>query len=129
MNEQQFHLESISAILCVNDIKASIQFYEEMLGFTPAEWGDDNFTSINRDHTGIYLCRNGQGNPGTWIWIGFGGDIFALYDRLKEKGAKIVLPPTNYPWAYEMHIKDPDGHILRLGTDPKKDEPFATANW
>jgi hypothetical protein len=57
-------------------------------------------------------------------WIGFDGDIFALYDELKSKGSMISLPPTNFSWALEMQIEDPDGHILRFGTDPNYDEPF-----
>jgi len=24
----------------------------------------------------------------------------------------------------EMQIEDPDGHVLRLGTDPNENEPF-----
>lgn len=90
-----------------------------------AEWGDDNFTSANRDNTCIYLCKGGQGQAGTWIWIGFDGDIKDLNDRLKSAGVTIKLRPTNFSWAYEMHIQDPDGHILRLGTDPNENEAYA----
>jgi hypothetical protein len=32
--------------------------------------------------------------------------------------------PTNYSWAYEMVVADPDGHALRIGSDPKDDVPF-----
>ncbi len=73
---------------------------------------------MRRDNGCIYLCRGGQGNPGTWIWVGFYGDMHELYTRLRDSGVTIRMPPTNYPWALEMHVEDPDGHILRLGTDP-----------
>jgi catechol 2,3-dioxygenase-like lactoylglutathione lyase family enzyme len=119
-----FRIENIAPILSVKDMNVSRKFYIDVLGFKEADWGNDDFTSINRDNTGIYLCKGGQGNPGTWIWIGFDGDIFALYDELKSKGSMIRLPPTNYSWALEMQIEDPDGHILRFGTDPNYDEPF-----
>ncbi len=117
-------IENIQPILKVKDMAISKAFYVDILGFTEAEWGDNVFTSVNRDNSGIYLCRGGQGNPGTWIWIGLDGDIFTLYNDLKTKKVKITLPPTNYSWAFEMHIEDPDGHILRLATEPKKNEPF-----
>lgn len=120
-----FRLENVTPILNVKDIQASLAFYVGILGFQNAEWGDDNFTSINRDNTGLYLCRGGQGVPGTWIWMGFDGDIFSLHQRLKSMGVKIKLPPTNFSWAYEMQVEDPDGHILRFGTDPSDKEPFA----
>jgi len=121
----QYKIENIAPILNVSDMKRSLSFYENILGFERAEWGDDNFTSINKDGTGIYLCKGGQGNPGTWIWIGFAGDIFELYEQLQSKKITIKLPPTNFSWAYEMQVEDPDGHILRFGTDPNEKEPFA----
>jgi len=118
-------LENVTPILNVKDIPTSLAFYVDILGFKNAEWGDDNFTSINRDNTGLYLCRGGQGVSGTWIWLGFDGDIFSFHQKLKSLRVKIKLPPTNFSWAYEMQVEDPDGHILRFGTDPSDKEPFA----
>jgi hypothetical protein len=86
--------------------------------------GDDNFTSISRDNTCIYLCKNGQGVPVTWIWMGFDGDIFSLYESLQSLGVRVRLPPTNFSWAHEIQVEDPDGHILRFGTDPNDKEPY-----
>jgi len=37
---------------------------------------------------------------------------------------KIRQAPTNYSWAMEMHVEDPDGHVLRFGTDPNPNESF-----
>ena len=120
-----FRIEHIDPILNVADISKSLAFYVDILGFTNAEWGDTHFTCIQRDHKSIYLCKDGQGMSGTWIWMGFDGDIFELYEKLLAKQVTIKLPPTNFSWAYEMHIQDPDGHILRFGTDPNDKEPFA----
>ena len=117
-NELGIRLENIHPILSVKDPNISRAFYINILGFKEADWGGDNFTSMSRDNCVIYLCRGEQGNPGTWIWIGFDGDIFSLHNELKEKGVKIRLPPINHPWAMEMQIEDPDGHVLRFGTDP-----------
>jgi len=116
-------IENIQPILSVTDMSISRSFYIELLGFKEADWGNDNFTSISRDNCGIYLCKGEQGNPGTWVWIGFDGDIFSLYDELTQKGVKIRQPPVNHPWAMEMYVEDPDGHVLRFGTDPVS-EPF-----
>jgi catechol 2,3-dioxygenase-like lactoylglutathione lyase family enzyme len=117
-------VENIAPILSVKDMTVSRNFYKNILGFEEADWGTNDFTSISRDKSGIYLCKGGQGNPGTWIWIGFDGDIFKLYDELKAKGVTIRQPPLNYSWALEMHVEDPDGHVLRFGTDPDYDKPF-----
>ncbi len=109
----------------MKDITVSRYFYVDLLGFEEEDWGDDNFTSIKRDSGSLYLCRGAQGNPGTWIWVGFDGDIFQLYEVLIAKGVKIKNPPRNFSWAFEMHVEDPDGHILRFGTDPDPEQPFA----
>jgi len=68
------------------------------------------------------LCEGEQGHPGTWVWIGV-GDADLLYQEYCAKGAKVRHPPTNYPWAYEMQILDPDGNVLRLGSEQKADQP------
>lgn len=120
-----FRVENITPVLNVRDIARSLSFYVDILGFKNADWGDDNFTSINRDNMGLYLCKEGQGSTGTWVWIGFDGDIFSLHQILTAKGVVIKLPPTNFSWAYEMQVEDPDGHVLRFGTDPNNNEPFA----
>src|SRR5262245_37795664 len=101
-NTLPFRMECINPILYVKDMAASLAFYVDLLGFNNAEWGDENFTSVNRNNTGIYLSKGGQGQPGTWVWMGFDGDIQALYKLLLTKGIKIKLPPTNFSWAYEM---------------------------
>ena len=51
-------------------------------------------------------------------------DVDQLYEEYKASGAIIRVPPRNYPWAFEMHVEDPDGHVLRFGSEPKSDRPF-----
>ena len=120
-----FRIENIAPILYVKDMSRSLAFYVDILGFKNAEWGNEDFTSVGQDNSGLYLCKGGQGKPGTWIWIGFDGDIFSLHQQFISKGVTIKLPPTNFSWAYEMQVEDPDGHILRFGTDPNDKETFA----
>lgn len=119
-----YRIENVTAILSVSDMNKSLSFYIGILGFKKADWGDDSFTCIYKDNSGLYLCKGGQGVSGTWIWVGFDGDIFTLHQKLKSDGVTIKLPPTNFSWAYEMQVEDPDGHILRFGTDPSEKEPF-----
>jgi len=95
-----FRLENVTPILKVKDMSISLSFYVDILGFKNAEWGDDNFTSVNRDNTGLYLCKGAQGASGTWVWISFDGNIFSLHQKLKSAGVNIKLPPTNFSWAY-----------------------------
>ena len=122
------NLEHADPILRVANMAVAVKYYVEVLGFRNADWGHDLFTFVNRDKAGIFLCQGNQGQPGTWVWIGV-DDVDALYEEYKASGAKIQLLPNNYPWAYEMHVEDPDGHVLRFGAAVKSNMPFAIANF
>jgi predicted enzyme related to lactoylglutathione lyase len=65
---------------------------------------------------GIYLCRGGQGQGRAWLWIGV-EDVEKLHEEYEARGVAIRMPPTNYPWALEMHVEDPDGNVIRFGSD------------
>jgi predicted enzyme related to lactoylglutathione lyase len=112
------HFEGSQPILRVEDMQRALRFYVDKLGFKNIFWGTDEFTSVNRDRAGIYLCRGDQGRGQAWIWIGV-GDVEKLQEEYKARGVAIRMPPTNYPWALEMHIEDPDGNVIRFGSDPK----------
>jgi len=121
-SNQDLHIENIVPILYVKDVRVSVEWYEKMLGLEEEDWGG-RFTSVGRDNWGMYLCEGAQGQPGTWIWIGV-SDVEPLYENLKAKGAKIVLPPTNFGHALEIRVEDPDGHVLRFGSGPRDDLPI-----
>jgi len=110
--------ENSQPILRVENMAASLRFYVDILGFKNAPWGSDDFTYIFRDEAGIDLCRGAQGRGGAWVWIGV-EDAEKLHEELKALGVSIRLPPTNYSWALEMQVEDPDGNVLRLGSEPK----------
>ena len=99
-------------------MEISIRFYTKVLGFEKAKWGGEDFTSVSRDRAAIYLCQRDQGRGGAWVWIGV-EDVEKLHEECKSRGATIRLPPTNYAWALEMQIEDPDGNVLRFGSEPK----------
>ena len=110
--------ECADPILSVADMARSLRYYLEVLGFANADWGGDDFTCVSRDNAAIYLSQGDQGQPGTWVWIGV-GDVDALHEEFKASGATILHPPENFGWAREMKVGDPDGHVLRFGSDPK----------
>jgi predicted enzyme related to lactoylglutathione lyase len=109
--------EAIAPILRVEDMSRARHFYVNMLGFQEAPWGTDDFTFMNSGNSGIYVCRGDQGRGGAWIWIGT-DNARLLHDELLSRGVKILMPPTNFPWAIEFHVEDPDGNTLRIGSDP-----------
>jgi catechol 2,3-dioxygenase-like lactoylglutathione lyase family enzyme len=110
--------ENSQPILRVEDMNASLRFYVDKLGFKNAGWGGDEFTSVNRDRAAIYLCRGDQGRGGAWIWIGV-EDAEKLHDELKAHAVAIRAPLTNHPWALEFQVEDPDGNVIRFGSEPR----------
>ena len=77
------HYEGSQPILRVENMEASLRFYVGVLGFTNAPWGNDDFTSVNRDRAGIYLCRGGQGRGGAWVWLGV-EDVAVIHEELNS---------------------------------------------
>src|SRR5215475_1570489 len=69
-SSERVKFEGSQPILRVEDMKRAVEFYVGKLGFAKAGWGGDDFTSVNRDGAGIYLCLRGQGLGKAWAWIG-----------------------------------------------------------
>ncbi|MGB9236386.1 MAG: glyoxalase superfamily protein [Terriglobales bacterium] len=119
--------EGVCPILRVNNAAESLRYYVQMLGFK-IDWQypegqSPYFASVSRGKCHIFLSEGDQGNPGAWVWIGV-GDADALWAEYRRTGAKLRHPPTNYSWAREMQVEDLDGNVLRLGSDPKGNEPI-----
>ena len=115
--------EGITPIFRVSNLQTSIDYYVGVLGFELDFRYGEGFASISRGRCGIFLAADDQGNLPTWAWVGV-SDAEALHDQWRAKGAKIRHPPTNYKWAYEMQVEDPDGNVLRFGSDQKEDQPI-----
>jgi predicted enzyme related to lactoylglutathione lyase len=113
--------EGNTPILPVEKLAASIDYYVRKLNFK-LEWQGPYFACVSRGKCSLFLAERDQGHPGTWVWIGV-EDADALLAEYRRSGAKIRHQPTNYPWAWEMQVEDLDGNVLRMGSEPKKDQP------
>lgn len=109
--------EKSNPILWSADIKRSLRYYVEVLGFSESwEWGGPvDFGGVVRDDVEILFCLNNQGNPGTWLAI-MVDDVDAYFTMIKARGAKILAEPVDREWFLrEMFVEDPDGHVIRFG--------------
>jgi catechol 2,3-dioxygenase-like lactoylglutathione lyase family enzyme len=110
-------------ILRVEDLDASLDYYTKSLGFK-MNWRAGNFASVGRDTCGLMLAEGEQGHAGTWLWVP-AADVEVLHAEWLGSGAMIRQGPTNFPWgSLEIQVTDPDGHVLRFGSDGKKDMPY-----
>lgn len=117
MHPDRVRFECSQPILRVEDLQAALKFYVDALGFRKAEWGTEDFTSVSRDSAAIYLCQGGQGRGGAWIWMGV-EDAQKLYEELIARGVTIPEEPVNYSFALEFRVEDPDGNVIRFGSEP-----------
>jgi uncharacterized glyoxalase superfamily protein PhnB len=109
-------VENTIPILRVANLAASAEYYAKVLGFTE-QWRTGDTAGMARDGHGIYLTDADQGQLGSWVWVGV-EDLDALYQEVTASGATIIMELTDFPWAREFRIQDPDGNVLRLGGEP-----------
>ena len=117
-------LRTVAACFPVADISATIQWYEEQLGFSGDPFPDREpyvFAILRRDDVEIFLQRiDDYEKPdlydrragGVWdAYISVEG-IQDLYESVPAE-ATIVQPLRQQPYGnWEFEVKDPNGYIL-----------------
>lgn len=126
-SEQQPNLiECLYPILDVTSLQTSLSYYVNVLGFRE-DWSTGTLAQVSREGFGIMLNERTSAHPQEiWpqeIWIGV-ERLEPFYEEFVGNGAQIAQEPANHPWAYDMKVQDPDGHLLWIGAGPKSDEPF-----
>lgn len=120
-------IECTIPILPVSCLPEAIAFYTGSLGFK-LDWGGHEgsiIASVSRDGCALMLSETGPGSPRTWVWIGLEDD--SLFHEFRQAKVKVRQEPRNFSWAYEMKFEDPDGNVLWLGTEPRRDQPMEDA--
>jgi predicted enzyme related to lactoylglutathione lyase len=117
--------ECLTPILYVRDFNEAMAYYTEKLLFERLwDWGDPpDFGAVRLGKVEIFFCQGGQGSPGTWLSI-FLEDVDSYYERIKQLGAEVIQEPRNMPWGIrEIHVRDPNQHVLRFGHGIPSREP------
>ena len=112
---------AVIPILNVSDLAASFAWLAK-LGFAKKwDWcaadGTPSFGAVASGECEIFVCLNsqgGQGRDGVWlaIWV---DQVDAVHDVCVREGLEVIRPPRDEPWGVrEMHVRHPDGHVLRI---------------
>jgi uncharacterized glyoxalase superfamily protein PhnB len=105
----------------VDDLERAIAFYRDRLGFTHEFTHDAFYASVGRDGFAIHLKHapklaaeraHRKQHEHLDAYVAVSG-IRDLYGELQKRGATIVQPLEEKPWAcLEFYVEDPDGYIL-----------------
>lgn len=118
-------IQQIVPVLTVQDIQASIQWYERTLGFETGyvnrDGGDEatatwNYALLDNEGMQIHLCKTTPADAtlssasNCYVYV---DEIQNLHARLADMGAD-VTDLQQMPWGTECWLHDPDGNRLVL---------------
>jgi len=124
-NSAKIAAECLTPILYVRDFAEAMNYYTQKLLFEKLwDWGDPpTFGAVRLGQVEIFFCLGGQGHPGTWLSI-FVDDVDDYFERIKRLGADVIFGPTDEPWGVrEIHVRDPNQHVIRFGHGIPMREP------
>ena len=129
MPEDKVRLINVCPVFISQDVKKTVTFYVEKLGFKFATHYDkiDNFATIYRDSIELVIVKSKFGKiESNTRRYGAGYDAYIdpdtvagvdiIYKEFLSKGVKIVSKPmeTDYG-SYEFVIEDIDGRYIGIG--------------
>jgi catechol 2,3-dioxygenase-like lactoylglutathione lyase family enzyme len=115
------NLTDAAAVLVVEDVARSLDYYRDKLGFDgrPYEKDPAIYGYASRERCNIHLAQ-GRSHPNGFfdVYVDV-DDVDDLYDELRERGAEILNAPVHTEYGLrEIRVRDPDGYVLAFGTPP-----------
>ena len=119
------------SLLMVTDLKASTEFYEDVVGLEPAVLNEGNaefatgeatlvlesdFDQQVLDAFGLDAPSSDRGS-GVIVAISVDGpdDVDTVYDRAVDDGVAVRMEPTDVDWGRRMALlADPDGYTVEV---------------
>ena len=122
-------------LLSVNDVAASLAFYEKVFGLAKRFFHDDNgkaygeletgatrlaFASVvlAEEHLKQEIVAAAPDNPPLGVEIALTTpDVPALFKRAVSAGATAISEPATKPWGQTVaYLRDNSGHLVELCT-------------
>lgn len=126
-------VRSVTPILNVSDLRASFEWFarlgwEKGWEWCPPDAEEPVFGAVASAAFEIFLCLDGQGGRGehgAWMswWV---DDVDAIHASCVQEGLDVVSAPEDKPWGVrEMHLRHPDGHVVRVSAEIAHEHPHA----
>jgi uncharacterized glyoxalase superfamily protein PhnB len=124
---------AVSPMLCVRDMKESIEFYQRVLGFTLGMVFPDiehaEYADLQKDGMSVMLAParsdgiNSRAKLGTgvYIYMQIDGDVDEYYSQLKERGVMMPFDIKDEPYGIrDFTVQDNSGYKLVFNQVSKK---------
>jgi uncharacterized glyoxalase superfamily protein PhnB len=115
--------QSAVPVIATADVRATIAYYEQVLGFSEHFiFGDPPvYGGVERDGVRLYITgddkmaaalKSSSLHPDVFLWV---HGVNGLFEEHKRRGAKIVEEISDRPWdARQYVIEDPNGYRLKI---------------
>ena len=119
---------ALSASLTVNDLRRSLDWYRDVMGFTVEKEHEREgkliAASLEAGAVRILLAQDdGRKGPdrvkgeGFSLMITTAQDVDAIADGVTSRGGTLASPPADMPWgARVFRVRDPDGFMLVISS-------------
>jgi predicted enzyme related to lactoylglutathione lyase len=105
-------------LLMVPDVRATADFYRNVLGFKSDPGADTpEYSVVWRDNAAVHLAQGEDAPTGVRIffWV---KDVNTLYEEVVQRGATIAVPIGTRPYRVrDFAIRDPNGVMVVCGQD------------
>ncbi|MFI5134226.1 MAG: bleomycin resistance protein [Chitinophagales bacterium] len=116
------HFSHAVPFLPVKDLKETVRFYKDKLGFSNEWFWEDSDAGLERDDLHLLFNKNPEhvslinSNGQAFEICWFVQNVDAIYEEFKGKGVVIDKELENKPWGMrEFTIFDNNGYAIRIG--------------
>jgi uncharacterized glyoxalase superfamily protein PhnB len=115
-------LSRIAPELPVSDLRGSIEYYEQKLGFQVAlEMPAGDYAIVERDGIAIHLFRDDSGSHSPVGVHIFTHQLDELHAELQQRGARLTQQIVRKPWGNrDFRVNDDSGNEIKF-TEPLPD--------
>jgi uncharacterized glyoxalase superfamily protein PhnB len=109
-------------VLAVRNLKASTQFYIDVLGFRRDPIDADGWSFLTRDNFKVMLGECADEKPASelgdhsyFVYLTVKG-LDQFHHEVSARGAEVTSAPADKPWGLrEFGLRTPDGHRIMFG--------------
>lgn len=111
------------AAIFVDDVSAAGQFYKNVLELNPVWEGDEDWANfeLGGDDLSLVKRKGAVHPPHLGFYVASKEDLQAMQNRIKASGVKVETIDLHRDGTSSFYFRDPDGNLLEMIFDPRKD--------